>query len=376
MRSWRPYLRTAAIVAVLLVFSVVGTRFALRFQQSSTPLDFWAYLCLVAGPLTLLLRHRFPALMVVLAMGFSGWYLFAGYPGGPQPLSFALAIVFAFIGGQRVVAWSCVALSVLGVVLYNLVVGGEYWPVKTAAVSAWLLVLGLAGTGIRARIDRVAQDRRRRQEQATAARSAERLALARDIHDVVAHSLSTINVRASVALHLAEKDPSQLQPALQAIKSSSKEALDEVRELLGVLREDAPLQPVSPLSRLPKLIEDARASGLRVEQNINLAHSLTAEQESAVYRILQEAITNVIRHAEASTLKLTVETSEGMLTLQLDDDGVGLGKSAPGNGMSGMRERLTALAGELEFIDREPGLSVRAQLPLSNNQPSKEKAID
>jgi len=133
---------------------------------------------------------------------------------------------------------------------------------------------------------------------------------------------------------------------------------------------------VSPLSRLPKLIEDARASGLRVEQNINLAHSLTAEQESAVYRILQEAITNVIRHAEASTLKLTVETSEGMLTLQVDDDGVGLGKSAPGNGMSGMRERLTAIAGELEFIDREPGLSVRAQLPLSNNQPSKEKAID
>lgn len=376
MRSRRPYLRTAAIVAVLLVLSLVGTRFALRFQPAATPLDFWAYFCLVAGPLTLFLRHRFPAVMVVLTMGFSGWYLFAGYPAGPQPLSFAFAIIFAFIAGQRVIAWSCVGLGVLGVVSYNALAGGETWPVKSAALSAWLLILALVGTGIKARMERAELLRRRRREQAMATRSAERLALARDIHDVVAHSLSSINVRASVALHLAQRDPSQLQPALQAIKSSSKEALDEVRELLGVLREDVPLQPVSPLSRLPKLIDDAEAGGLQVEQDIELALALTAEQESVIYRVIQEALTNVIRHAAARTVKIALASSEGKLKLQIDDDGVGLRDSVPGNGILGMRERLTGLAGELELVESASGLSVRAQLPLSNNPLSGEADSD
>lgn len=359
-------MRTAAIVVVLLLLGLVGTRFASRFQVTSTPLDTWAYICLIAGPLTLFLRHRFPAVMVVLSMGFSGWYLFAGYPAGPQPLSFAVAIIFALIAGQQVVTWLCIGLSVLGVVLYNALMGGDTWPIKTAALSAWLLILGLVGTGIKARIERTTLLRHRRQEQAEAARSAERLALARDIHDVVAHSLSSINVRASVALHLAEKDPAQMQAALQAIKSSSKEALTEVRELLGVLRQDTPLSPVSPLSRLPKLIEEAQASGLRVEQHLNLAHPLAAEQEAVVYRLVQEALTNVVRHAAASRARITVSSAEAELSVQIDDDGIGLVDSIPGNGIAGMRERVASLAGELEFVERHPGLSVRARIPLQS----------
>nr|WP_246279712.1 sensor histidine kinase [Psychromicrobium silvestre] len=201
-----------------------------------------------------------------------------------------------------------------------------------------------------------------------AARSAERLALARDIHDVVAHSLSTINVRASVALHLAQKDPSQIEPALQAIKSTSKEALDEVRELLGVLREDAPLVPASLLERLPKLIEDARGTGLQVSLQSNLSQPLSAEQEAASYRIIQEALTNIVRHAGAQQVSVALNSAAGWLRITVDDDGRGLQGNAEGNGLPGIRERVSGLGGTVEFQPRHPGLSVQVAVPLSQEK--------
>ncbi len=144
--------------------------------------------------------------------------------------------------------------------------GDETGLVRASAGVAWAAILVLIGEGFRRRGERMAEYRRRREAAKQAERDEYRLTLARDIHDVVAHSLSMINVQASVALHLGTNDPEKLRPALEAIKAASKESLAEVRQLLGVLRDDAPLSPAAPpsLGRIPELVDDARRGGLEV----------------------------------------------------------------------------------------------------------------
>jgi len=216
----------------------------------------------------------------------------------------------------------------------------------------------------------VAERRRQAAAAEQAARDEYRLALARDIHDVVAHSLSLINVRASVALHLGEKDPAQFRPALETIKAASRESLAEVRQLLGVLREDAPLSPTSrpSLARVPEIVENARRAGLdvRLLAGPGSDHVPTAAQEAA-YRIVQEALTNVVRHSGARSAQVSIHAAKGELLVTIDDDGAGAGTAPEGNGITGMRERVAALGGSLELGPAHSGTGwrVRAVLPLA-----------
>ncbi|WP_217496244.1 sensor histidine kinase [Arthrobacter sp. 24S4-2] len=224
--------------------------------------------------------------------------------------------------------------------------------------------------------------RRQRESREQAARDEYRLALARDIHDVVAHSLSLINVRASVALHLGDRDPDQFRPALEAIKAASKESLDEVRQLLGVLRDDAPLRPAAGpgLGKLPELAENARRTGLDVTLDVRLgpgaggplSEPAGAALEEAAYRIVQEALTNVVRHAGAARAAVVLEVPDdgpdaGRLTVTVDDDGRGASGAPEGNGLTGMRERVAALGGTVRFLPLDPGWRVQAVFPPASN---------
>ena len=178
-----------------------------------------------------------------------------------------------------------------------------------------------------------------------------------------------INVRASVALHLGDRDPDQFRPALEAIKAASKESLDEVRQLLGVLRDDAPLRPASGpgLRKLPELAENARRTGLDVKlQTLPDASERTAPVagvvEEAAYRIVQEALTNVVRHSGAGRAAVVLEIpaegpDAGQLTVTVDDDGRGAAGAPEGNGLTGMRERAAALGGTVRFLPLHPGLA-------------------
>ncbi|WP_285727346.1 sensor histidine kinase [Psychromicrobium xiongbiense] len=368
-------IRTLALIVGLCIVGVLGSHLGQFRQPEARPLDALAVIVLLLGPLSLLLRWRLPAVMPPFTLACSLIYLLMGYPWGPQPLSFAAAVILAFIAGLRLMPWLCLAIAALAVLASSLVPGvspAELGVFRAWAVVAWLVVVGLAGQVIRWRVERIQEMRRRRVEQAEMDRNSERLALARDIHDVVAHSLATINVRASVALHLAHRDPSQVEPALKAIKTTSKEALDEVRELLGVLRQDnpstAPLEPTAPLERLPRLFDQARDAGLEVSERINLGRPLSAGQQAVCFRVVQESLTNVIRHAHAHRVQVRINSSTALLSIEVDDDGRGLGVESPeasaGNGLRGMQERVSGLGGTLSLQNLGPGLGIHVLIPL------------
>ncbi|MFI2565018.1 sensor histidine kinase [Paenarthrobacter sp. NPDC018779] len=361
---------TAFIVITVAVIQVVGTLFSSAHQEAR-PLDVFGILLLLVGPAGLAFRKRSPELMLPLALVATGLYLAWGYAWGPIVLSLALAIVLTAAAGLRWQAWLGAGLAAAAVVAGAVMAGDDGWPFRASAAVAWAAILVILGQGIRRRTERFAEYRRRREAAAKADRDEYRLTLARDIHDVVAHSLSMINVQASVALHLGTDDPEKLRPALEAIKTASKESLTEVRQLLGVLREDVPFEPaaVPTLERVSEVVKQAELGGLQVRLDDETDHSaIGPAQQEAAYRIIQEALTNVGRHsgAQSAVVRLLVRkgTEGGVLTVQVDDDGAGMGLSVPGNGLTGMRERAAALGGTVTLYELTPGLRVQALLPL------------
>jgi len=358
---------TSFIVITVTVIQIVGTLFSAGHQDAPRPLDLAAILLLLAGPAGLAFRKREPRVMLPVALVATGAYLALGYAWGPIVLSLAIAVIMTAAAGLRWQAWTGAGIAAAAVIAVAALTGDENWPVRASAGVAWAAILVLIGQGIRRRSERFAEYRRRRESAEKAERDKYRLTLARDIHDVVAHSLSMINVQASVALHVGADDPEKLRPALEAIKAASKESLTEVRQLLGVLREDVPLAPAArpTLARIPELVKNAEVGGLRVTLQDKANHQLVGEaRQEAAYRIIQEALTNVGRHSGAQTAVVRVVEAAGALTVTIDDDGAGMGVSRPGNGLTGMRERAAALGGTLTLHELEPGLRVEATLPL------------
>jgi signal transduction histidine kinase len=198
----------------------------------------------------------------------------------------------------------------------------------------------------------------------------ERLRIARELHDVLAHSISVINVQAGVGLALLDSDPEQARTALTTIKEASKEALGEVRQVLDTLRTpgEAPRAPAPGLDRLPELVEQAASAGLTVAiENAGGLPRLSPGTDLAAFRIVQEALTNVVRHSGSRHARVRLEFARGTLRLRIDDDGPATGAEAggSGNGLAGMRERAVALGGTIEAGARDDGgFRVLAVLPL------------
>ncbi|GAB2733928.1 sensor histidine kinase [Arthrobacter bambusae] len=331
-------------------------------------MDPLAFILLLAGPAALAFRTRRPAVMLPITLAATSIYLLLGYAWGPIVLSLALSIILTAAAGLRWQAWLGAGISAAAVVLMAVLAGDETGLVRASAGVAWAAILVLIGEGFRRRGERMAEYRRRREAAKQAERDEYRLTLARDIHDVVAHSLSMINVQASVALHLGTNDPEKLRPALEAIKAASKESLAEVRQLLGVLRDDAPLSPAAPpsLVRIPELVDDARRGGLEVRfENTVGPELIGTTQQEAAYRIVQEGLSNVRRHSGAASAVVLLELAGNALRVSIDDDGGGLRGAPAGNGLRGMRERVEALGGTLGLTALEPGLRVEANLPLN-----------
>jgi len=196
----------------------------------------------------------------------------------------------------------------------------------------------------------------------------ERLRIAREVHDVVAHAMVAINVQAGVAAHLLDQDPGQAREALLHIKRTSGEALTDLRATLGVLRDpgqSAPVGPAAGLGDLETVADQLRAAGVEVTVDVD-ADGVPSPVHSASYRIVQEALTNVLRHARAQQASVVVRALEDRLTIVVADDGTGAG--APGGagaGVRGMRERAAALGGTLDAGPAaDGGWRVEAALPL------------
>lgn len=367
------------ILPVVVAFiQIFGTSVAARrFDQELT----WsAVLLLLAGPALLLLRRKAPGPMVAGIGAVSAGYLVLGYPWGPFPLAFAVGLIFAVLASARWWAWGS-AVSVGLIFLRQSMEHGQ--SSRSFFVLVWLIIVLLIGELARSAKARRDDYRKASNERAKHQRDEERLVVARDIHDVVAHSLSMINVQASVALHLAKKDsdPTQMYEALENIKASSKEALIEVREVLAVLRQDAPRVPSLRLEQLDELVSRVRSAGLSIDfagPAFPVPGWITERIENILYRVVQESLTNVIRHAQAHSVLVSVKLDEQQALVNIADDGIGIGTNPEGNGLSGMRERLNTMGGTLEISRLQesglsaPGTTLKAWIPAPGSEHKKQ----
>jgi signal transduction histidine kinase len=198
----------------------------------------------------------------------------------------------------------------------------------------------------------------------------ERLRIARELHDAVGHHLSLINVQTAAALRKLRKDPLyRTEETLQVIADTSQLSLRELRAMVGVLREpgeDSPTGPGPSLEQLPSLVAAARASGLEVDLRVDGSAALPVAVDAAAYRVVQESLTNVLRHAKAKRVQVKVVTGTSTLAVAVVDDGLGDAKGAKaGNGLTGMRERAESLGGTFTAGPRDDGgFSVEATWPL------------
>ena len=356
----------------LAVFQVGGSFGAAHAQPERTPVDGLAVALLVAGPAGLLLLRRRPQVLAAAVGAATLAYLVRGYPFGPVFVSMAIALVVAVTTGHRVTAWLVAAGLLVGDAASRLAFHVDDWTWGSqAAVLAWMSVVLAVAEVVRVRRERAvtawqaARETRRRQA------GEERLRIAQELHDVVAHHMSLINVQAGVALHLAERRPEQVEAALRAIKDASKEALTELRSLIDVLRDaesPAPRAPAATLAALDDVVERTRHAGLVLTKTVTgQERSLPAAVELAAVRIAQEAITNVVRHAGAARAVIVLDYGADVFTVRVEDDGRGGREAAnlkQGNGIRGMSERAHALGGRLTVTaSPQGGLLVEATLP-------------
>jgi signal transduction histidine kinase len=308
-------------------------------------------------------------------------YQVAAFPGGPGPLPVVAALYFLAARGHRLRSLGLGLLAALTVVGARLLgMGGLESPLivafPTAVVAAVFLgQLVAARRSSRAAAARALAEARLQSELEAQGRVvAERLRIARELHDVVAHNISLIHVQATMGVHVMASRPDEAEAALVAIKAASKQALRELRGVLGVLRQvdDDDTRPAPGLTDLDALVSTTSRAGLDVRVHVvGSPVDLTPSVDVTAYRIVQESLTNALRYAPGASTVVTLEYGGRDLTVDVSDDGnpsAGLTPAAGGSGqgITGMRERARALGGTLSAT-RSPagGFTVHAQLPLA-----------
>lgn len=382
---WRPRhgpLRSAPPVLFALIVGAIqiGVTYAAGHRQPDREdFDVVAALLLAVGPAALVFRRRFPALVLGFVLAATIGYFLTNYPKGPIFLALIVAFVTAVMRGRRVAALVSIVVGYISFLWLGYLIGTDDAPgwEEALALGAWLLVLLTATEFVRSRREQAIEAARSRAEESRRRASEERLRIARELHDVLAHNISLISVQAGVALHLMDERPEQARTALTAIKEASNEALGELRSVLDILRqgnEKPPRSPTSGLADLAGLVSKTEATGLQVTTHVDgTPRPLPAGVDLAAFRIVQESLTNVTRHADGAHATVRVTYGDGDVTVQIDDDGRGVSAQrgpGRGSGIAGMRERAAALGGSLEAGPRSRGgFRVRARLPLSEDDP-------
>jgi signal transduction histidine kinase len=345
-----------------------------HLPQTPTP----ALLLVAVATLALAWRHRWPVAVLGVSVAAATIYTLLGYVNGAvlvAPMG-ALYTVAAQSSVRRAVAYGLGTLAVLGSASVSVNPLGRFGggvdilPFMVAVV----VFAGIAVANRRAytasMLERAEQEARRRVDE-------ERLRIARELHDVVAHTMATINVQAGVAAHVLPTQPEAVAEALQAIKSASKEGLRELRAILNVLRQaddTDPVQPAPGLAQLDALVEGARRAGLPITLAVTGERfPLPAAVDLAAYRIVQESLTNVIRHAGPADAAVKLRYHPDEIAIDVTDTGHGssagsgplaVGGTA-GHGQAGMRERAAAVGGTVQAGPRPGGgYQVTARLPV------------
>ena len=382
-RIWRLALSFWFDAAILvgLVGWVVDVSFS-QHQKNGPRGPLWFdVLGVIACMTPLLARRRFPvgSLLAVGAAVAAGSFV-DGRLQADAFVSYLLGLAVCVLFGMRPAR----SVSVAGLAFVNGVsvivdhndpkgkVGDLVWTFVTFTI-AWIIGFALGGTLRQAdeARERAARAEREREERARLAVADERARIARELHDVVGHSVSVMTVQASAVRRLVDPDQDKVREALLVVEQTGREALAEMRRMVGVLRrpEEAPaLAPQPSLEQLERLVEHAREAGLPVDLHVEGEPvQLPAGLDLTAYRLVQEGLTNALKHARAHRAEVLVRYSDGHVELTVSDDGRGGGDGDKGgHGLVGMRERVSVYGGELEAGPRpEGGYRLRARLPVA-----------
>ncbi|MEA2973407.1 MAG: hypothetical protein QOG82_1865 [Actinomycetota bacterium] len=389
LRSSNPLLVDSILAVLVLVAGLVSLT-ADPTPDHPTPPDALAVVLVVVGFGAIALRRRFPVPVLVVVSVATIAYLVRDYPDNGLPVM-ALIALYTVASLRRRAAWATAVLIYLALLLVAAVTSpdelslGDF--IGNVAVYGIAAVFGDSVRVRRAYTEtleaRAADLERNQQVEARRAVAEERLRIARELHDVVAHAMSVVAVQSGVGAHVIDTDPAEAKRILQNVKVTSREALDEMRRLLGVLRreesaddEDGPgrvLAPVPGLDGVEALAESLRVAGVPVAVNVSGTRAdVPPGVDLCAFRIVQEALTNVLRHAGPARAVVDVEYRPGAVTVAVTDDGRGASAAAPtaggGHGLLGMRERVAVFGGELTTGPHVGGgFRVAATLPFERS---------
>jgi signal transduction histidine kinase len=371
-----------ALVAAGVSTAIFVSYLVARGQPRGTLASGYALVLLHTLPLAA--RRRFP--LAVLATSVASGLAFAALGLPPEILGLAILVAVYSVAayGDRWVALAGLAVAEVGLAAVQLTpgrTGADTLVINNMGVVAVAWLLGHFAHNYRAYAarleERTAELERAREALARRAVTEERLRLARELHDVVAHAMSVIAVQSGVGAHVATTQPKEARKALAAIEATSRAALTELRRLLGVLRqEDEPqgdLAPVPGLADLDGLLAEVAKAGLAVRLQVEGRPApLPAGVDLSAYRIVQEALTNVVKHAGPARAQVAIRYRDHEVMVEVIDDGRGVaaptgdGRARVGHGLIGMRERVAVFGGDLEAGPRsDGGFRVAARLPLA-----------
>ncbi|ADD41731.1 sensor histidine kinase [Stackebrandtia nassauensis] len=372
-RQPRGKLADAAIVLVVTAIVVIMTLTSSDISDSLLPLWISWPVQLAACVALYWRRVRPQTVMAVTLVLIAIYYPLTG-EGSPVFVTIMIALYSVAASGQlrASMIWAGVVMAIT--------IGGELAsPVRhldniaLAMFTGWCVATVAVGVTVHDRMALLAETKRRAAETALREAAQERLRIARDVHDVVGHHLSLINVQASAALHRIDKDPGQAETALATIKTTSSQTLGELRKTLDVLRqsdEEPPTTPTPGLADIEALFDGVRSAGMTVDHHVDgEPRELPVEVDLACYRIVQEALTNVVKHANATRVTIRLAYRDDTIDLAITDDGVAEPPTTTsGHGIRGMTERAQALGGELSAEPTRTGFTVHATLPAPTRE--------
>jgi signal transduction histidine kinase len=338
-----------------------------------------AFLLVVLACLVLAVRHRYPVTVLIISTAAVVAYSALGYVNGAVLLAPAIAL-YTVAKTAKVRHSLLLAAGTLIALMTSTAAGNPFQPTAGGfyLIPALIAVPLFGGIAVRNRLAYVASIEARAQDEASRRIGEERLRIARELHDVVAHTMATINVQATAASHVLAEQPAAAAEALQTIRLASKDGLRELRAILNVLRQadDAdPTHPAPGLAHLDALIAGAGQAGLPTTlSQTGPARPLPPEADLAAYRIIQESLTNAIRHAGPATAAVSLDYGQEDLRIEVSDTGRGTSPgpgASTGHGLTGMRERAAAVGGTVQAGPGDGGgFRVVARLPAAPWQPA------
>ncbi len=340
---------------------------------------------LVAGTfLPLALRRKSPWVALALSGAFAVAYTVT--PQAPAPVNlgpmFALYTLAAYSKRRRVGLLALLVIGIIAAVPIFAFSSSVRWVSDVVGAFVLLAAAALLGEAERNRREYIAEVERRaaeaeltRETEALRRVDEERIRIARDVHDIVAHSLSIVTVQAGAAAALLDaKDTGRARESIENVRATGKQALSELRSVLDVLRtgdSEAPLEPTADITHLDALVRPVKDAGIDVTMEITGSlPAVPAFAAVSAYRIIQEALTNVVRHSGATAVTVGVSVSAEKLTLAVTDNGHGSDEdvwASPGHGIQGMRERVEALGGRFSAEPEAGGFAVVAVIPLTRS---------